>query len=338
MRVSELGEIHLVERLRALARQRDDILHIGIGDDCAVIRRPEGWVWLLTTDCLIEDIHFRLRYTSLEDLGAKAVAVNVSDVAAMGGRPRFALLTLGLSEATAVEDADALYRGVRRSCDHYGVSLVGGDTTRAPRMLLSIVLIGEQEEDSVVSRSGARPGDEIYVTGTLGDAVMGFALLEEGQTPETASPDVQWLLHRHLAPQPRLRAGRRIAEAGLATAMIDISDGLATDLKRLCTASAVGAHIHLQRLPRSSPLKAVAPERGLDPLEVALTGGEDYELLFAVPPGKGAALAPALLTSGPVITHIGTITTAGEGIVVQEPDGRVRPLAEEGFNHFRDVK
>jgi thiamine-monophosphate kinase len=169
----------------------------------------------------------------------------------------------------------------------------------------------------------------------LGDAVMGFTLLEEGETPEGASPDAQWLLQRHLAPQPRVNVGRRIAQAGVVSAMIDVSDGLATDLKRLCTASGVGACIELEQLPRSSPLKSLAPTRGLDPLEVALTGGEDYELLFTTPEDKVQALAQQTSRSGPIVSRIGTVTAADEGVVVLERDGRVRPLVEEGFDHFR---
>jgi thiamine-monophosphate kinase len=335
MLLYELGEIPLVERLQSLARQADDDLKIGIGDDCAVISRPDGKAWLLTTDCLVEDVHFRLGFTTLEDLGAKAVAVNVSDIAAMGGTPRFGLVTLGLPRTTPVSDVEALYMGIRRSCEHYGVSLVGGDTTRAPQMLLSVVLLGEQDEASVVSRSSASVGDLIYVTGTLGDSVLGLALLEEGETPGSTSADVRWLVQRHLVPHPRARIGRSLAESGLASAMIDISDGLSTDLRRLCTASGVGARIELERLPRSSPLKAVGPERGLDPLEVALRGGEDYELLFTVPEEKSEALATELPRSGPLLTRIGVVTPAEDGLVVQQLDGLPRALSEEGYNHFR---
>ncbi|MEE8209119.1 MAG: thiamine-phosphate kinase, partial [bacterium] len=274
-------------------------------------------------------------FLTMEELGAKAVAVNVSDIAAMGGTPRFALVTLALPSSTPVADVDALYRGIRRSCEHYTLSLIGGDTTRAPQMLLSLVLIGEQDEDQVVARSGASPGEAVCVTGTLGDAAFGFVLLEEGIRAEGASADVQWLLHRHVAPRPRVIIGRRIAGEGLASAMIDVSDGLATDIKHLCTASGVGARIDLARLPCSSPLKELAPTRGLDPFQVALTGGEDYELLFTVPAEKLETLEYEARIVGPRITRIGTTTDATEGVVVVEPDGRARPLSEEGFNHFR---
>lgn len=334
MLLSELGEIDLVERLKSLARQEDDILKIGIGDDCAVIRRSDGMVWLLTTDCLIEGVHFRLDLTTPRELGAKAVAVNVSDVAAMGGKPRFALATLGLPAATPVEDVEALYEGIRWSCEHYGLSLVGGDTTRSPQMLLSLVLLGEQSEELVIARRGASSGDLIFVTGTLGDSAVGLALLEEGEKPDAASTDVRWLVSRHLAPRPRLRMGRRIAEARLASSMIDISDGLATDLKRLCAASGVGARVELERLPCSSPLKAIAPARGLEPALVALTGGEDYELLFTVPSDRSEELKGELSKPGPLITCIGTITPPDKGVVVVEPGGRERPMSEKGFNHF----
>lgn len=335
MKVAELGEINLVERLRGMARQADESLQIGIGDDCAVIRHPDGKAWLLTTDCLVEDVHFRPAFLTMEELGAKAVAVNVSDIAAMGGTPRFALVTLALPSSTPVADVDALYRGIRRSCEHYTLSLIGGDTTRAPQMLLSLVLIGEQDEDQVVARSGASPGEAVCVTGTLGDAAFGFVLLEEGIRAEGASADIQWLLHRHVAPRPRVIIGRRIAGEGLASAMIDVSDGLATDIKHLCTASGIGARIELARLPCSSPLKELAPTRGLDPFQVALTGGEDYELLFTVPAEKLETLEYEARIVGPRITRIGTTTDATEGVVVVEPDGRARPLSEEGFNHFR---
>jgi thiamine-monophosphate kinase len=335
MQVAELGEIGLVERLSEMARQSDETLQIGIGDDCAVIRRTEGKAWLVTTDCLVEDVHFRADFLSLEELGAKAVAVNVSDIAAMGGAPRFALATIALTPSTPVADVEAIYRGIRRSCEHYTISLIGGDTTRAPQMLLSLVLIGEQDEDRVVARSGASPGEAVCVTGTLGDAAFGLVLLEEGVRAQGASADIQWVIHRHVAPRPRVLIGRRIAEAGLASAMIDVSDGVATDVKRLCTASGVGARIDLAQLPCSSPLKELAPTRGLDPLNVALTGGEDYELLFTVPEEKLKALEHEARSSGPRITRIGTTTDATEGVVIVEPDGRVRPLSEEGFNHFR---
>lgn len=338
MLLSELGELKLVERLQSLARQADDFLQIGIGDDCAVVRRPDGKVWLLTTDCLLEDVHFRLTYTSLQDLGAKAIAVNVSDVAAMGGTPRFALVTLGVHESTALADVEALYVGFRRSCELYGISLIGGDTTRAPQLLISVVLLGEQEEASVVARSGAKPGDWLYVTGTLGDAVLGLSLLEEGERSEGASPDVQWLLLRHLSPKPRLRVGRSLAEARLASAMIDVSDGLSSDLRSLCEASGVGARIEQERLPCSSPLKAVAPARGLQPHEVALRGGEDYELLFTVPEDKVPAFVQKTGRWASLITRIGTVTDASEGVSVLEADGHVRPLREEGFDHFRAAK
>lgn len=335
MLLSELGELKLVEKLRSLARQSDDFLQIGIGDDCAVVRRPDGKVWLLTTDCLLEDVHFRLSYTSLQDLGAKAVAVNVSDVAAMGGAPRFALVTLGVPETTALTDVETLYEGLRRSCELYGISLIGGDTTRAPQLLISVVLLGEQEEALVVARSGAKPGDWLYVTGTLGDAVLGLSLLEEGESSEGASPDVQWLLLRHQSPKPRLRVGRRLADSRLASAMIDVSDGLATDLRRLCEASGVGARVEQARLPCSSPLKAVAPARGLKPFEVALSGGEDYELLFTVPEQQVPAFIQQTGRWASLITRIGTVTDATEGVSLLEADGHVRPLLEEGFDHFR---
>lgn len=337
MQVAELGEIGLVELLRGMARQADETIQIGIGDDCAVIRRPGKNAWLITTDCLVEDVHFRAGFLTLEELGAKAVAVNVSDIAAMGGLPRFALVTIALPASTPVADVEALYRGIRRSSELYNISVIGGDTTRAPQMLLSIVLIGEQDEDRVMARSGASPGEAVCVTGTLGDAAFGLILMEEGVRDEGASADIQWLLHRHVAPRPRVLIGRRIAEAGLASAMIDVSDGLATDIKHLCTASGVGARIDLALLPCSSPLKELASTRGLDPLQVALTGGEDYELLFTVPAEKLEALEHEARSSGPRISRIGTTTDATEGVVLVEPDGLARPLSEKGFNHFRAI-
>jgi thiamine-monophosphate kinase len=292
-------------------------------------------VWLITTDCLIEDIHFRFAFTTLAELGAKAVAVNLSDIAAMGGRPRFGLVTVGLPADTPVKNVEEIYQGIRKSCEHYGLSIIGGDTTLSPQVFLSLVIIGEQRGNFILTRKGASVGDLICVSGTLGDSALGLLLLEDGVKPDGAHPDVKWLIHRHLVPLPRVRLGSRLAEAGIASAMIDLSDGLATDLKRLCEASGVGAQIELSRLPRSSPLKEVAPSRGLDSFKLALTGGEDYELLFTVPPGNSQALERERKRPGPRLTTIGTIVPKSEGLTVVEPDGQIRRLTEEGFDHFR---
>jgi thiamine-monophosphate kinase len=329
----DLGERGLIERIRRrLAPAGGEVL-VGIGDDAAAIAWPPGQVLLLTTDTLVEDIHFRRATATLREIGSKTLAVNLSDIAAMGGEPRFALLALVLPPRCTVADVDELYTGLLDMAARYEVRLVGGDTCAAPdRMVLTVTLVG-QADGPPVRRSGAQPGDAILVTGTLGAAAAGLSVLERGPLP-VPEHVVEPLRRAHRLPTPRVAEGRLIRASGLATAMIDLSDGLATDLGHIAAESGVGARVRLDALPVSEATRELARLLGETPWAWAVSGGEDYELLFTAPAGPAAALARRLAdaTRTPV-SLIGEIRPAGEGVAFVGADGApvdVRP----GFEHF----
>lgn len=328
----DLGERGLIERIRRRARSPDPEVLVGIGDDAAVLRWGGGTL-LVTTDTLLEDVHFRRRTVLPRDLGAKALAVNLSDIAAMGGEPRFALLALAAPPATRVADIDELYAGLEEMAAAHDVTLVGGDTCAAPdRLLLTLTVLG-RVEGPPLRRAGARPGDAILVTGTLGASAAGLAALERGGLP--LAPEALRLLHRaHRRPTPRVREGRLIHASGAATAMIDLSDGLATDLGHLARESGVGATVHLAALPVAEATREAARLLGLEPWRWAASGGEDYELLFTAAPDRAAALAARVATdTGTPVSVIGEVRPAADGVRFVDAAGRPVPVAP-GFDHF----
>lgn len=293
-------EFEFIRRIRAAAPAGAAVL--GIGDDCAVWRASPGCEQLVSTDLLIEGVHFTPGRGTLEQLGARALAVNLSDIAAMGGAPRHATLGLALPGG----DPDAFLPLVAGFCDlarEHGVSLAGGDTCASPGpLMIAVTVFGEAPENTAVRRSGARAGDLLYVTGTLGDSAMGLALLpENGAVPE---PDKTTLIARHLAPTPRIDAGRILREAG-ASAMIDVSDGLLQDLGHILEESGVGARVDGDALPLSPALKAACAALGRDPLPLAAGGGEDYELLCALPPDVAPEAERRVAATGLTLTRIG---------------------------------
>lgn len=326
MKLAELGEFGFIERVRrAAATTQGSGVRLGIGDDCAVLELPPGQLLLTSTDLLVEDVHFRREWSDWSSLGAKCVSVNVSDVAAMGGSPRHLYLGLAIPTDMAMEDLDAFLEGfIMAACD-YGAVLVGGDTCRSPGpLLVSVTVEGAVPADQVVLRSGARPGDGIYVSGSLGDSALALQLLQSGQSP---APE---LALRHHRPQARVSLGRALSGKQLPSAMIDLSDGLLADLGHILQASAVGARLEQQQLPLSPAFqKALRADPGL--LELALSGGEDYELLFTVPPQKEAQLAK--VDAGIPLTRIG-IVTAEPGMQLLDANGRQRSAAVKGYNHF----
>ncbi len=329
----EFGERALIERVRRrLGPPSEDVL-VGIGDDAAAVAWPGGTL-LLTTDMLVEDVHFRRKTTTLRELGAKALAVNLSDIAAMGGEPRFALVALALPAAASVGDVDDLYAGLTELAARYGVALVGGDTCAAPeRIVLTITLVG-RVEGAPVRRSGARPGDAILVTGTLGAAAAGLAALERGPLPvpdDVTAP----LLTAHRSPTPRVAEGRLVQASGVATAMIDLSDGLATDLGHIVEESGVGAEVRLSALPVGEATRQLARELGKEPWTWAVSGGEDYELLVTARPEHAATLATRVTAeTGTTVTLIGEVRPVGEGLRFVDDAGRPVPV-RAGFEHFR---
>jgi len=305
----------------------------GIGDDCAVLARAGGLLELATTDTLVEGVHFDLAWHPAHLLGRKAVAVNVSDIAAMGGIPRYALLALGLPATLAKAWLDDLLAGFIAALAEYGVVLVGGDTVRSPAgLVLSVTVLGEVAADEVLYRHGASPGDGVWVSGCLGAAAAGLELCRGGRALPAGHP---WapLGRAHLDPVAQVRLGRLLATSGMVRAMMDLSDGLATDLAHLCKESGVGAEVDAACLPLADELRQAARELGRDPLDWALAGGEDYGLLFAAPADAAEKLVRLVAEAGgPVISRVG-YCTAGSGVVLVH-QGRERHIAYQGYDHF----
>jgi thiamine-monophosphate kinase len=332
MKVGELGEFGLLDRIARLVAAESagtaapsHPLLIGIGDDAAAWHTGAG-IELFTTDSLVQGVHFTLETTPWRDLGWKALAVNVSDVAAMGGRPLYAVVTLGLSPELPVEAIDELYRGMFEACWAYGAAIVGGDITRSPLLFITISLTGVAEGPLLV-RSAAHAGDQVAVTGPLGASAGGLRVLRQGGAlaPALASS----LREAHLRPRPRLKEGLTLARKGVRCA-IDISDGLVADLCRLCEASGVAARLPLSKVPAHPALRQAFPKASLD---LALSGGEDYELLFTAPPLLMEQVIPDLPPGAAVI---GEIVPGPPGHVsLLDPEGQSVPAGPGGWDHLR---
>jgi thiamine-monophosphate kinase len=308
---------------------------LGIGDDCAALSLDGADYLLWTVDTLVEGVHFELSYTPLTRLGRKSLVVNLSDIAAMGGIPLYALLSLSWPPAKDRAGALELGQGLAQAAREYGVAVIGGDTVAsAGPLMVTVTVLGRVPGDEMVRRAGARVGDRLYVTGPLGESAAGLGLLQ-GRPDQDIDPSLKTALSQaHLDPQPQLKAGRLLARQRLATAMIDLSDGLATDLFHVCRASAVAARIDAAAVPVSPRVKAVAPILRQDPLDLALKGGEDYQLLFTSPPELAGSLAQAFSQAGlPSPVCLGEIVP-GEGVLLVTPTGD-RDIAGAGYDHFR---
>jgi thiamine-monophosphate kinase len=334
--ISEVGEFGLIARMQdVLADHVPASLVQGIGDDAAVYRIGEGLVHVTTTDALVEGVHFDRTFMPMGHLGWKAIAVNASDVVAMNALPRYATVALGLPGNVSVEAVEELYGGIAAACRAYGITLIGGDTTAAPRMMVSVTVIGEAREDEIVYRRGASPGDLLCVTGDLGSAYAGIRLLlaEKDRYADTGEqPDLrtfQYVVERQLRPQARLDTLRRWREIGVRpTALIDISDGLASEVNHLCRAGGVGALVETALLPVHLQTYAVAERYGEEPGGYALSGGEDYELLFAMPDEQVRQLDEN------TFAVVGVVMDTEDGVTQRSPEGEVTPLESAGFRHF----
>jgi thiamine-monophosphate kinase len=334
------SESRLIERVvRKLPSQIAGGLRIGIGDDAAVLRPRVGADWVLTTDAFLENVHFLLRVHPPEAIGYKALARATSDLAAMGARPRFFLLSLALPPSCTGKWFNRFLDGMARAARSFGLVLAGGDTTRNPLAAINLTVIGEVVPGQAVLRSGARPGDSICVSGTLGEAELGLRLLQRGGHKFPArskwSPhprkNLKSLLQKHLYPEPRLALGEWLAKNGTATAMIDTSDGFSTDLAHLCEASGVGARVWAARIPKVTMPNDLR-KLNLDLLRLALDGGEDYELLFTVPRRLARRLPRAV--RGVPVTIIGEITR-GRRVLLIDDAGREKTLRPQGWDPFR---
>ncbi|MCL6621971.1 MAG: thiamine-phosphate kinase [Syntrophobacterales bacterium] len=326
------GEFGLIAALAELFGPSPPEVILGIGDDCAVLDPggPEYLLW--TVDTLVEGVHFDLAWSSLRQLGRKAVAVNVSDLAAMGGRPAYALLSLGWPPHRDLSLALEVGEGVAEAAREFQVAVIGGDTVASPLgVTLTLTLLGRVPKEELLTRAGARVGDGVYVTGPLGEAAAGVEVLRRrlALPPEVREP----LVRAHLDPVPQPAAGRLLAAKRLASACIDLSDGVASDLGHICRFSRVGARVEAARVPLTPALTAAARLLGLDPVAVALTGGEDYQLLFtsAAPEATLKKLFRSAGLAAP--TRIGEIIPGAEVLLTGPAGDRV--ITGRGYDHFR---
>jgi thiamine-monophosphate kinase len=332
--IATLGEAALVERIRQRAGGPPQWVHVGIGDDAAVYAPDRNALQVITTDSLVERVHFRADWTAYESVGYKAVAVNLSDLAAMGAEPRGLLLSLALPGAFAAGDFDALIDGVLHAAAESRATLIGGNLSRSPGpVVIDVTATGSVHPRKVLTRAGGRPGDELYVTGALGAAAAGLRLLERAASPAAELENAaRECVGRYERPTPRTRCGLIVGRSRGAAAAVDLSDGLAAGVRLLAQASGTGAVVDASRVPVHAGAAKLADALGEDALRLAIAGGEDYELLFAVRPRRRRAFLAAMKRAGGLpVTMIGQLT--------REPGvwlagGNDRSPLSEGFNHF----
>jgi thiamine-monophosphate kinase len=334
-KITEIGEFGLIDRIRARRAAGDEDVVVGIGDDCAVIRRGPV-LEVLTTDCLVEGSHYEAGWLSMADVGWKALAVNVSDVAAVGGIPRHALVTLFLPLDFTTRQADEFYDGLEECGESTGVTVVGGDIVRTTGpFAVSITLSGTCERDEVVLRSGAREDNIIVVTGSLGEASVGFEYLKSGKVPAEGGPG-EACVAKFRRPLPRIAQSRAIVRNLQPSSMIDLSDGLLSDLWHILEASNVGAVIEAEAIPVGQGVIDFFGGKRDEALSRAVAGGEDYELLFTIAPGARERLAGISGKIGTELTAIGKITRRGSGVKMAGRDGE-RDIEKGGFDHFKSA-
>lgn len=337
--ISQLGEFGLIDRLTKDLPHHNPSTVRSVGDDAAVLRYSGDVDEIVTTDLLVEGIHFDLTYMPLKHLGYKAAVVNFSDIYAMNGHPRQIVVSLAISSRFAVEHLEELYAGIRLACDIYGVDLVGGDTTASRSgLVISITCIGEAAPDAVVTRDGAKDTDLICVSGDLGSAYMGLQLLEREKVASKGIKDFQpefggkeYLIERQLKPEARRDIVTALAEAGIKpTAMMDISDGLSSELLHICKQSDTGCRIYEERIPIDYQTAIMAEELGMNLVTAALNGGEDYELLFTVPLSRHEDVSKI---KG--VSVIGHICKPEMGCAMVTRDGGEIELKAQGWNHWQ---
>ncbi len=336
--VNTLGEFGLIDHLTKDFSIRHTSTLLGIGDDAAIIEGGSEQL-VVSTDMLVEGIHFDFSYTPLKHLGYKSVVVNLSDICAMNARPQQITVSIALSNRFSIEALDEFYAGIRAACDRYGVDLVGGDTTSSTRgLIISVTAIGRAPAGRITRRSGAKVGDLICITGNLGAAYLGLQLLEREKQVFLDNPDMQpdmgeyapYLIQRQLRPEARTDMVDTFAKENIVpTSMIDISDGLASEIFHLCKASNVGAIIEESGVPIHHDAQLQALEFNLDPITCALSGGEDYELLFTIDPKDTEKIRflPDLYIAGEIVAK-------ADGVKLHTKGGNIHPIKAQGWNHF----
>ncbi|NMB41881.1 MAG: thiamine-phosphate kinase [Firmicutes bacterium] len=346
LRLQDIGEFALLERLAetlgSAGRGAGKGVIRGIGDDAAVLQNSPGTRLLACCDMMIEGKHFDLSYFSPWQLGWKSLAINLSDIAAMGGRPRWALISMGLRPDLRVSFVEEIYAGIAELAERFGVTIVGGDTcSSAEQLVIDVCLLGEAYRTEVSYRSAASEGDLILVTGKIGSAAAGLAYMREDAKDDLKIEGLDELLRAHLEPVPRIEEAAVLTKSGLVGAMNDLSDGLASELHEIAQASGCGARIWADRLPISPATILMADQTGADPQHWALFGGEDYELLLTIPGGKGSPLKARKLgrslmkKTGTPLNFIGRILPASYSVEIVQPDEKIEPLGAKGYDHFK---
>jgi thiamine-monophosphate kinase len=340
---SSLHEFALIRELQHRFAHGASELVQGIGDDAAIVASSTSTWWHVTTDLLAEGIHFDIQSATPESIGYRAAMANLSDIAAMGAVPRFLLISLAIPKHLKQSHIYTLYAGLMKACRRHDVALIGGDTSASKAgLFLNITLMGTTTGRRALFRHGAKVGDQIYVSGTLGDSLAGLRLLANKPTTRSSrkrgialSPSHRrFLIGRHFHPTARVAEGQWLNHERLATAAIDLSDGLSGDLRHLCEASRVGAEIEIDKLPLSAACRAYGRAFGVSPIQLALTGGEDYELLFTASPSHREKIEQQARTRGYRVTCIGTIRPKRFGIRMSS-DGRTQPLPVTSYEHFK---
>ena len=335
-KIKDLGEFGLINRLSRNFKYHLSNTLLPLGDDCAAYSTSSSKNQLVSTDALVENIHFRLSTISAEQLGKKAIAVNISDIAAMGGIPTRILITLGISKKISPAYLDQLYKGIQKTCQLYNIELFGGDTVSSPKcFFINVTIIGETKKGKLFTRKGAKKGDLIFTTGTLGDSSLGLKI-QSGKKWKCSAKSRKHLLERHLTPTPRLKESQLLAQSTFKiNSMIDISDGLVQDLHHICKQSGTGALIFEEKLPQSPAFSKVCSDNNLSLAPFILNGGEDYELLFTLPADGVKNLYRQFEKAEALVTHIGEITQPSEKVSLLKKNGKREILPQSsGFNHF----
>lgn len=334
MRLADVGEFALIARLTAGLSSRPDVA-LGAGDDAAALDLGADQLLLATCDAQVEGRHFLPNIATPYEIGYKALAVNLSDIAAMGGEPLWALVSLIASPEMDVATVEGVYDGLRALADRYHVAIVGGNisSTTGP-LTIDITALGRAARGRMITRAGARPGDHLLVTGSLGAGLAGLRAFTAASPLDVPPEALARVRSRMVMPEPRIREGLALAESHVVTAMMDLSDGLAGDLAHICERSHVGALVSADALPVDGATRAVANALGVDVTTLALFGGDDYELLFTTPPADTARALAALATAGASATIIGEITPSETGMRVRDSDGVTSPLAARGWDHL----
>lgn len=343
MILSQLGEFDLINRIKTHcdAFTNNDLI-LGIGDDCALFPMNERYDGLITTDLLLETIHFSEETSAMWDLGVKSMEVNVSDIAAMGGIPLYCTVSMALHSDSTLIDVESFYRGLTDTATEYNIAIIGGDTSHSPQnMFVSITLIGKVEKGKALLRSNAKNDDLICVTGSLGASFVGLKWLLSGlkkndvieNAGEGFADSIDYCIQRHQLPKARISTGRLLLEHNVASACIDLSDGLASDLTHVIRESNLGAHVNLNKIPMDKRAISLAKILNIDPIRAKTTGGEDYELLFTVPPQKKKMINLITNETGISITIIGQMTDDSDQIRY-DLNGKPYDYNLCGYDHF----